>query len=155
MSNYSLNWRKSINLDRPEESFVCMAGDFFSTVEISWSWAPPVLQLPRLARYSGDHPLWRGTPTATRPYGRPGSRWQTPPCQPCTVCKLEWCTARRSPAGTSPPAQKGQKKEKKKREIIAHSQNEHLSNQHNLLLKCMMVIYGWRFFIKTVCWSSN
>lgn len=103
------SWRKSVHLDQPEECFVCMAGDF-SAAAISSSSAPSVLQLLRLAHCSGGHPPWRGTRTASRPYGRLGSRWQTPPCQPCTVCKLEWCTARRSPAGTSPPARKAEKK---------------------------------------------
>lgn len=108
------NWCKSIHLDQPEESVVCMAGDL-SAVAISWSAAGVcpcvVLQLLQPVHCSGDRPLWWGTPAASRPYGRLGSRWRTPPCRPCTVYKPEWCTARRSPAGTSPPAQS--------REIIA------------------------------------
>lgn len=100
------------NLNQPEECFACMAGNL-SAVGITSSRAPCVLPLLQLAHCSGDHPLWRGTRMASHPYGRLDSRWQILLCQPCTVCKLEWCTAGCSPAGTSPPAQR------KIREIIA------------------------------------
>lgn len=122
-----------------------MAGGF-SAVAISWRGAPFVfLQLLQRAHCSGDHPLWRGTQIPSRPYGRPGSRWQTPLCLPCTVCKLEWYIAGRSPAGTSPPAQE------RKRKVRGEGIIAQLQRNSSRLLKQLHVwsaasaqnIYGW------------
>lgn len=122
-----------------------MAGGF-SAVAISWRGAPFVfLQLLQRAHCSGDHPLWRCTQIPSRPYGRPGSRWQTPLCLPCTVCKLEWYTAGRSPAGTSPPAQE------RKRKVRGEGIIAQLQRNSSRLLKQLHVwsaasaqnIYGW------------
>lgn len=122
-----------------------MAGGF-SAVAISWRGAPFVfLQLLQRAHCSGDHPLWRGTQIPSRPYGRPGSRWQTPLCLPCTVCKLEWYTAGRSPAGTSPPAQE-RKRKGRGEGIIAQLQRNSsrlLKQLHVWTAASAQNIYGW------------
>lgn len=122
-----------------------MAGGF-SAVAISWRGAPFVfLQLLQRAHCSGDHPLWRGTQIPSRPYGRPGSRWQTPLCLPCTVCKLEWYTAGRSPAGTSPPAQE-RKRKGREEGIIAQLQRNSsrlLKQLHVWSAASAQNIYGW------------
>lgn len=122
-----------------------MAGGF-SAVAISWRGAPFVfLQLLQRAHCSGDHPLWRGTQIPSRPYGRPGSRWQTPLCLPCTVCKLEWYTAGRSPAGTSPPAQE-RKRKGRGEGIIAQLQRNSsrlLKQLHVWSAASAQNLYGW------------